>query len=116
MARTYGPYPATVAAFHDGDTATMDLDLGFGLVLGLSCRVYGINAPELNTPAGTLARDHATVLAPPGSAVSVLSHGWDKYGGRFLGEITLLDGTPFAAAMIDAGHAKPYFGRGPKPT
>ena len=113
--RTYGPYPATVADWHDGDTCHLDTDLGFGLVLGLSCRCYGINAPELHDSGGTAARDYAADLAPPGSPVTVVSHGWDKYGGRFLGEITLADGRGFAVVMTDAGHAKAYFGKGPKP-
>jgi endonuclease YncB( thermonuclease family) len=115
MARSWGPYTATIAAWHDGDTCAMDVELGFGLVLGLSCRVYGINAPELATAAGLSARDYARQLALPGSQVQVLSHGWDKYGGRFLGEITLASGAPFADAMIAAGHALAYFGKGPKP-
>jgi endonuclease YncB( thermonuclease family) len=98
-----------------GDTCHLDLDLGFGLILSMSCRVYGINAPELATPEGPPARDYAAGLAPAGSQVKVTSHGWDKYGGRFLGEITLPGGGAFAQAMIGAGHAKPYFGQGPKP-
>lgn len=115
MAATYGPYPAKINDWHDGDTCHLDVDLGFGLVLALSCRCYGINAPELATAKGPAARTAALALAPVGTTVTVLSHGWDKYGGRFLGEITLADGEPFAHAMIDAGHAKPYFGVGPKP-
>jgi endonuclease YncB( thermonuclease family) len=101
--------------WHDGDTAHLDVDLGFGLVLGLSCRCFGINAPELATPQGPPARDAALALAPPGTMVMVVSHGWDKYGGRFLGEITLSHGRSFAEEMISGGHAKPYFGKGPKP-
>jgi len=115
MAGKYGPYPAVIAAWHDGDTCHTDLDLGFGLILALSCRCYGINAPELATPDGPPARDYAISLAPPGTAVTIISHGWDKYGGRFLGDITLPGGRNFGQAMIDAGHAKPYFGEGPKP-
>jgi len=114
MSTTYGPYPATVVDWHDGDTCHLDVDLGFGLVLGLSCRCYGINAPELHDAGGREATDYARSLAPAGTTVRVLSHGWDKYGGRFLGEITLPSAAPFGDAMIAAGHARPYFGRGPK--
>jgi endonuclease YncB( thermonuclease family) len=111
----YGPYPATLESWKDGDTCWLDVDLGFGLKLGLSCRCFGINAPELHDAGGAEAGAYAATLAPPGSQVSVLSHGWDKYGGRFLGEITLPDGSAFATMMTGAGHARPYFGRGPKP-
>jgi endonuclease YncB( thermonuclease family) len=120
-APAYGPYRATLDAWHDGDTAHMTLDLGFGLHLAASCRCWGINAPELATPQGPLARDQAARLVPPGSQVVVTSHGWDKYGGRFLGAITIppggsAAGQDFGQVMIATGYAKAYFGTGPKPT
>jgi endonuclease YncB( thermonuclease family) len=104
----YGPYKAIVADWHDGDTCHMNLDLGFGLVLALSCRVYGINAPELNTDAGKAALAYALQVCPPGTAVTVMSHGWDKYGGRFDGEITLPDARDFGLVMLTAGQAVKY--------
>lgn len=116
MSRTYGPYPARVLDVHDGDTCHLDVDLGFGItataytVTGhprLSCRVWGINAPELDTDAGKAARDYARTLLTPGLLVEVLSHGFDKYGGRFDGQITLPDGRDFGQTMIAAGHAVP---------
>jgi endonuclease YncB( thermonuclease family) len=114
---TYGPYPARVLDLHDGDTCHLNLDLGFGFQMGaydfaghplLSCRVFGINAPELSTDAGKIALAFAQSIMPPGTIVSVLSHGWDKYGGRFDGSITLPDGTDYGTRMIDAGQAVPY--------
>ena len=107
---TFGPYPATVISFHDGDTAHLDLDLGFAIHLqGVpSCRVFGINAPELSTAAGKAALAYALSICPVGSTVSVLSHGWDKYGGRFDGSLTLPDGSDFAAQMLAAGQAVVY--------
>lgn len=108
-ARTFGPYPGTVVSVHDGDTCTITLDLGFGLTFtGATCRVYGINAPELITLAGQRARDYAQQLLHPGDKVTVVSHGWDKFGGRYDGSITLADGRDFAFAMIAAGHAVVY--------
>lgn len=119
MAQTFGPYPARVVAIHDGDTVTLDIDLGFDhLIAGqdwngktrLSCRVYGINAPELSTAAGKAALAYAETLLHVGEVVQVASHGWDKYGGRFDGTITLPDGSDFAAAMLTAGQAVPDAG------
>lgn len=110
----FGPYPGRVVEVHDGDTVLVDLDLGFGHLLQardwdrkpwLSCRAFGINAPELSTDAGKAARDFARTLLPVGTRVHVTSHGWDKYGGRFDGEIMLPDGRDFATEMLDAGHA-----------
>jgi endonuclease YncB( thermonuclease family) len=105
----FGPYPATVVDYHDGDTLHLNLDLGFGihLMAPIACRVWGINAPELNTDAGKVARAYAIKLCPPGTDVSVLSHGWDKYKGRFDGQLTLPDGKDFGQEMLDAGHAVP---------
>ncbi|HLA65189.1 MAG TPA: hypothetical protein VK600_01255 [Candidatus Saccharimonadales bacterium] len=110
----YGPYPAVVTDWHDGDTCHLNIDLGFatfeyGHDLDghpiLSCRIYGINAPELSTDAGKAALLYAEQLCPPGTHVTVLSHGWDKYGGRFDGSIALPDGSDFGTAMLAAGQA-----------
>lgn len=116
MSGTFGPYPARVVNVHDGDTMTLDIDLGFDhLISGLdwdghprlSCRVFGINAPELSTDAGKAALSYALTLIKPGDRCQVTSHGWDKYGGRFDGTVTLADGRDFAQAMLDAGQAVP---------
>jgi endonuclease YncB( thermonuclease family) len=113
----FGPYPGLVRDWHDGDTCHVDLDLGFGFLLNaynldarpvLSARIYGINAPELSTDAGKAALVYAQQLCPPGTRVTVTSHGWDKYGGRFDGSLTLPDGSDFGQAMIAAGQAVPY--------
>ena len=112
----FGPYPAKCVAVHDGDTMTFDIDLGFDhLIAGqdwdgktrLSCRVFGINAPELSTDAGKAALAFALTIIKPGDLATVTSHGWDKYGGRFDGTVTLADGRDFATVMLDAGQAVP---------
>jgi endonuclease YncB( thermonuclease family) len=112
----FGPYPALVVDVHDGDTVHLNVDLGFAQFVEahdldgkplMSCRVYGINAPELSTAAGKAALSYAQTLLKPGDRVTVLSHGWDKYGGRFDGTITLADGTDFATLMLAAGQAVP---------
>jgi endonuclease YncB( thermonuclease family) len=119
-AQTFGPYPALCVDVHDGDTIAFDIDLGFDHLISakgfkgesrLSCRVYGINAPELKTATGKLALDYAKTLIKPGDVCQILSYGWDKYGGRFNGSITLGDGRDFAQAMLDAGHAKKFIVR-----
>lgn len=104
----YGPYKATVDKVQDGDTIYMRLDIGFDVTVFGRCRVYGINAPELSTDAGKAAKEYAESICPVGTVVSVLSHGWDKYGGRFDGVITLPDGVDFGAKMINSGNAVEY--------
>jgi endonuclease YncB( thermonuclease family) len=88
----------------------MDIDLGFGITYSISCRVWGMNAPELSTIVGKIALNYAIHLCPEDSDVKVVSHGWDKYGGRFDGQITLEDGRDFASEMISSGNAKAYAG------
>jgi endonuclease YncB( thermonuclease family) len=112
----FGPYPGVVRDWHDGlgDTCHVDLDLGFFESLRaydiagkprVSCRIFGINAPELSTAAGKAALAYAETLCPAGTSVTVVSHGLDKYGGRFDGSITLPSGADFAQAMLAAGQA-----------
>ena len=120
----FGPYPAVVTDWHDGDTCHVNLDLGFAVYIYghdldgkpiFSCRVLGINAPELATDAGKAALATAQKLCPPGTHVSVVSHSFDKYGGRFDGAITLPSGVDFATAMVAANQAAPWDGTGVKP-
>jgi endonuclease YncB( thermonuclease family) len=121
--RVFGPYPGMIREVHDGDTVFVDLDLGFGFQLVskswdgksmLSCRVHrvkpdgsfiGINAPELSLPEGRASLAYAQTLLRPGDRVLVVSFGWDKYGGRFDGAITMSNGLDFGSAMVITSHA-----------
>jgi endonuclease YncB( thermonuclease family) len=107
---TFGPYPAAVVYVHDGDTFRAVLDLGMDVAYTTNVRVYGINAPELSTDAGKVAADYAKTLLTPGMRVTVLSKGFDKYGGRVDGVVTLPDGRDFAQLMLDSGNAVPMKG------
>jgi endonuclease YncB( thermonuclease family) len=135
---TFGPYKATVVDIHDGDTIDVsivlvanrtrhkidDADLGFNVhaVSGIgtvlerqSVRLLGCNAPELATDAGKAALAYLETQLHVGDVVTLVSHGWDKYGGRIDGQITLADGRDLTQAMIAAGQAAPWDGQGPKP-
>ena len=117
MSDAFGPYAGVVDSVHDGDTVNIKLDVGFDLTIYARVRVMGINAPELSTAAGKAARDFAQTLLSPGMPVRVISYGWDKFGGRVDASIqyNLADPHDFAAAMMAAGHAVPWDGKGPKP-
>lgn len=122
-------FPARVVNEYDGDTVRLDVDLGFGYAmlayhpfsgkLQLSCRVLGMNAPELkvkdpstghavDNPAGVAALAYAAELLPARTMVVVQSHEWDEFRGRFDGSITLPDGSDFAQQMVTSGNAVPY--------
>lgn len=109
-------YDAVVRAVHDGDTVTLDVDLGFDTwIHGLKVRLYGINAPELNTPEGKKAQTFLAGLLLIGSKVVIgtVKDKQEKYG-RYLGTIIAKD-TNVNDHLVKNGYAKPYFGVGPKP-
>lgn len=112
----FGPYPAVVLSWHDGDSGRFDLDRGWAdhkvgdpelrlLAAGSAGHPVSVNAPELNTDAGKAALSHILTLCPVGSAVKVTSYHWDKYGGRYDATVTLPDGRDVGATMIADGHA-----------
>jgi micrococcal nuclease len=134
----FGPYSATVVSIHDGDTLNVDIvlvhdrhhrhdpdrDLGFnvhevsgvGIVLERQAvRLVGCDAPELRTTAGKAALAFLETILKVGDTVTVVSVGWDKYGGRVDGKVRLADGRDLTAVMIDAGHAAAWDGQGPRP-
>lgn len=103
-------YQAKVVNIHDGDTVTLDVDLGFNVHRTDNFRLYGINAPELVTPEGKVALAYLLTLVKVGDTVEVktIKDNREKYG-RYLGVI--LNGTVIINdAMVAAGHAVPYSG------
>jgi endonuclease YncB( thermonuclease family) len=91
----------------------MRLDLGWRVSREAEpVRIYGVNAPELSTPEGKVAKSFAESLLPIGLAVTVVSlkllGAFDKYG-RTLGGLTLPDGRDYGTELIGAGHAVPYY-------
>lgn len=116
----------------DGDTVEVRLTHPLPAPLGpvLRLRIRGVDCPELHTPACD-AELQAALRAQAFTTEWVLREsvhnglfvslcGWDKYGGRVLGDLQQGDGdgttttTTLAAALIDAGHAVAYTGSGPR--
>jgi endonuclease YncB( thermonuclease family) len=116
--------PATVTGVHDGDTIRVTADLGWHVKIDTLVRIDGIDAPELETPAGKVARDFLATLLPAGTPVTVVSKqllgSREKYG-RVLADVTFLPHGPgihalsVAGEMVATGHAVVWAGRGPKP-
>jgi len=84
-------YSAFVTDVYDGDTITINIDLGFGMKMEkVKLRVFGIDTPELRGPekkAGIVARDFVRDLILNKNVI-IKTHR-DKKGkyGRYLGEI-----------------------------
>jgi endonuclease YncB( thermonuclease family) len=100
----------------DGDTFELRAlwlprELGNRLYL----RIEGIDTPERKAKCEKerIAANNATYRATQllQQAKHAMPHvtGWDKYGGRVVGEL-LIDGIPFSQIMIKEGYARPYNG------
>jgi endonuclease YncB( thermonuclease family) len=109
---------ANVVSVYDGDTLTVDVPDWAGTPQSrTSVRVTGIDTPEYGSRASceserALAaevREYARALVNTGDRVLLTNAGNDKYG-RFLGHVTLPDGSDWARHMIERGYAHEYDG------
>lgn len=109
-------YAADAMRVVDGDTLHARLDLGCDVRINLTLRLAGINAPEMATPEGKVARQWLVDRIARSSAFTVhtVKDTREKYG-RYLA--VLFDGEDnINAEMVAAGQAFPYDGHGPRPT
>jgi micrococcal nuclease len=100
-------YRCTVLRVLDGDTAEVDIDLGFRLHYRHVVRLCGINAPELRTRQGPAAKARLEALLMHQPRVRVrttLPKEFEKYG-RILGTF-IVNGVEVNAAMVADGFAK----------
>lgn len=109
-------YAAKILSVHDGDTCTALVDLGFRISQEMPLRLNGINAPELSQPGGKEARDHLRAMIDGKSVVILTAKDKKEKYGRYLATI-FVGGDRSKSVndkMIDAYHAKPYDGTGPR--
>jgi len=111
-------YPCKIVKVIDGDTADVDIDLGFGVWLKKQrIRFYGVDTPESRTSDkeekvyGILAKKFVMHHLPKGSTQVLRTHkdGKGKYG-RILGEF-VVDDTTVNQLLIDTHNAVAYFGQ-----
>ena len=104
-------YKATVTKVYDGDTITVDFDLGFGILIRKQkIRLLGINTPEVRgpeKPQGIISRD-ALRQRILGKVVTIKTSK-DKKGkyGRWLGEV-YIEEENINQWLITEGYAKEY--------
>ncbi|MCF8239938.1 MAG: thermonuclease family protein [Melioribacteraceae bacterium] len=84
-------YRANVVKVYDGDTVTVDIDLGFKtLIKGEKIRLHGINAPEIRGEernAGLKSRDFLReMILDKDVIIETVKDKKGKYG-RYLGKI-----------------------------
>lgn len=111
LGRIMYEYKATVTKVYDGDTITVDFDLGFGIILKKQkIRLLGINTPEVRgseKPQGIISRD-ALRQRILGKVVTIKTSK-DKKGkyGRWLGEV-FVEEENINQWLITEGYAKEY--------
>lgn len=105
-------YRAKVVSVYDGDSVTLDIDMGMGdWKHGKKCRLFGIDTPEIRgeeRPEGLKVRDFVRMLLPVGAEVTILTHK-DKSGkyGRLLITIFSVDQN-INQLLLDEGLAEPF--------
>ena len=111
-------YSCKIVKIVDGDTADVDIDLGFGVWLKKQrIRFYGIDTPESRTidleekKYGLMAKEMVLAHLPIGSTQILRTHkdGVGKYG-RILGSFVVGD-TTLNQMLIDTHNAVAYFGQ-----
>jgi micrococcal nuclease len=117
IARLY-EYSAIVTAVYDGDTITVDIDLGFGIWMkDQKIRLYGINTPEIRGVERPLGLVSKSILEQwiLNQKIILKTHKdkTEKYG-RWLGTILVQDEANkntllnINEKLVAGGYAKPY--------
>ena len=111
-------YDAQILRVSDGDTVVIAAPfLPAPFKPELAVRIYGVDTPEKGHRAqcpGENQRGQAASAFTKNAVASsqkhqVILYGWDKFGGRVLGDI-ILNGVSLRADLIKNGFAREYFG------
>lgn len=108
-------YPSKILRVIDGDTLEVETEVWPGFTVKTRVRLAGVNTPEktATAPCERAAAAKASAftqafVAKPKATITLILAGRDKYG-RELGYLKV-DGQDLGAALIGAGHARPYKG------
>ena len=111
-------YDAKILRVNDGDTVVIAAPfLPAPLKPELAVRVFGVDTPEKGFRAQCPSEDQrgqaATAFTKNAVATTqkhqVILYGWDKFGGRVLGDL-ILNGVSLRAELIRNGFAREYYG------
>jgi endonuclease YncB( thermonuclease family) len=115
-------YDAQILRVTDGDTVVIAAPfLPAPLKPELAVRVYGVDTPEKGfraqcesekqrgEAASAFTKNAIASAASTGGKFQATLYGWDKFGGRVLGDI-LVNGQSLRAALISNGFAREYYG------
>ena len=111
-------YDAKIIRITDGDTVVIAAPfLPAPLKPELAVRVFGVDTPEKGFRGqcdSEKQRGEAASVFTKNAIASTQKHqvilyGWDKFGGRVLGDI-ILNGVSLRAELIKYGFAREYYG------
>lgn len=111
-------YDAQILRVTDGDTVVVSAPfLPQPLKPELAVRVYGVDTPEKGHRAqcpqeaqrGEMASAFTKQMVAGATKRQFVLYGWDKFGGRVLGDV-LLNGQSLRAMLIQNGFAREYYG------
>ena len=111
-------YPAQILNVSDGDTIVIAAPfLPAPLKPQLAVRIFGVDTPEKGHRAqcpkeaqmGEMATQFTKKMVASGQQFQVTLYGWDKFGGRVLGDI-IVNGQSVRTALIKNGLAREYYG------
>ena len=111
-------YDAQILKVSDGDTVVIAAPfLPAPLKPQLAVRIYGVDTPEKGfrgqcdseKQRGEAASVFTKNLVNASQQRQVVLYGWDKFGGRVLGDI-ILNGQSLRAQLIANGYAREYYG------
>ncbi|MGH6630355.1 MAG: thermonuclease family protein [Burkholderiales bacterium] len=111
-----GPVRARVVRVIDGDTLSVSATIWPGASQATSVRIAGIDAPELTGRCDSerkraqAAKRALADLVAIGSTVFLREVRPDKYGGRVVAHVGLVDGRDVGKLQLAAHHARPYDG------
>jgi endonuclease YncB( thermonuclease family) len=111
-------YDAQIIRVSDGDTIVIAAPfLPAPLKPELAVRIYGVDTPEKGfrgqcdseKQRGEAASVFTKNLVAASQQRQVVLYGWDKFGGRVLGDI-ILNGQSLRSQLIANGFAREYYG------
>ena len=111
-------YDAQIVRMIDGDTVVIAAPfLPAPLKPELAVRIFGVDTPEKGHRAqcpsedarGQAASEFTKKAVSASTQRQVVLYGWDKFGGRVLGDI-ILNGQSLRTMLISNGFAREYYG------
>jgi len=118
MPKQSATYDAQILRVSDGDTIVIAAAfLPAPLKPELAVRIFGVDTPEKGHRAqcpsedarGKAASEFTKNAVKNTKRHQVVLYGWDKFGGRVLGDI-VLDGVSLRSELIRNGFAREYYG------